>query len=204
MLGAVFTGILCSDRYGAYFKYQKGRAQLCWAHLKRDILGIQDFAKTTEAQRFARDALALHARLFRLWRKFKGSLITRDQLVQRSIRLQKDWFALAERHLDSEDRAVRNLAIALFQHCDRLFTFLQYPDVEPTNNVVERALRIAVQWRKTSFGNRSAQGEIATARLLTVSQTCRMQGRSALIYLSEAVSCHRQGISVPSLLVTAR
>jgi transposase len=204
LLGAVFTGILCSDRYGAYFKYQKGRAQLCWAHLKRDILGIQDFAKTTEAQRFARDALALHARLFRLWRKFKGSLITRDQLVQRSIRLQKDWFALAERHLDSEDRAVRNLATALFQHCDRLFTFIECPGVEPTNNVVERALRIAVQWRKTSFGNRSAQGEIATARLLTVSQTCRMQGRSALIYLSEAVSCHRQGVSVPSLLVTAR
>jgi transposase len=76
--------------------------------------------------------------------------------------------------------------------------------VEPTNNVVERALRIAVQWRKTSFGNRSAQGEIATARLFTVSQTCRMQGRSALIYLSKAVSCHRQGVSVPSLLVTAR
>ena len=48
LLGAVFAGILCSDRYSAYFKYQaKGRAQLCWAHLKRDILGIQDFAKTS-------------------------------------------------------------------------------------------------------------------------------------------------------------
>jgi hypothetical protein len=61
LLGAVFKGILCSDRYVAYFKYQKGEAQLCWAHLKRDILGIQDFAKTTEAERFARDALALYA-----------------------------------------------------------------------------------------------------------------------------------------------
>jgi transposase len=171
LLGAVFAGILCSDRYSGYFKYQKGQAQLCWAHLKRDILGIQDFAKTTEAERFARDALALYASLFRLWRKFQSHLITRDQLVQRSLRLQKGWFALAERHLDSEDRAVRNLAIALYQHCDRLFTFLQYPGVEPTNNAAERALRIAVQWRKTSFGNRSALGEIATARLLTVSQT---------------------------------
>lgn len=28
LLGAVFKGILCSDRYGAYFKYQKGQAQL--------------------------------------------------------------------------------------------------------------------------------------------------------------------------------
>ena len=204
LLGAVFAGILCSDRYSAYFKYQKGRAQLCWAHLKRDILGIQDFAKTTEAERFARDALALYARLFRLWHKFQGQLITRDQLVQRSIRLQKGWFALAERHLDSEDRAVCNLAIALFQHGDRLFTFLQYPGVEPSNNAAERALRIAVQWRKTSFGNRSALGEIATARLLTVSQTCRMQGRSALAYLGSAVVCHRRGAPAPSLLTNSR
>ena len=41
--GAVFAGILCNDRFSAYFKYQvKGLAQLCWAHLKRDLLGIQD------------------------------------------------------------------------------------------------------------------------------------------------------------------
>jgi transposase len=203
LLGAVFAGILCSDRYSAYFKYQKGMAQLCWAHLKRDILGIQDFAKTTEAERFARDALALYARLFRLWRKFQGNRITRDQLLWRSIRLQKDWFALAQNHLDSDDTPVRNLATALFQHCDRLFTFLEYPGVEPTNNCAERALRTGVQWRKTSFGNRSALGEIATARLLTVSQTCRMQGRNVLIYLGTAVSCHRRCQPVPSLLPSA-
>ena len=40
LLGTVFPGILCSDRFGAYLKYHKGRAQFCWAHLKRDLLGI--------------------------------------------------------------------------------------------------------------------------------------------------------------------
>jgi hypothetical protein len=59
--------------------------------------------------------------------------------------------------------------------------------VEPTNNCVEQALRIAVQLRKIIFGNRSAQGEVATARLLTVTQTCQMQGRNALGYLTEAI-----------------
>jgi transposase len=201
LLGAVFAGILCSDRYSAYFKYQaKGRAQLCWAHLKRDILGIQDFAKTSEAEHFARAALALFAHLFRLWRKYQDQAITREQLLGRSVSLQKKWFALAQSHLDSADRGVRNLATALFQHCDRLFTFLEYPGVEPTNNRAERTLRTAVQWRKTSFGNRSAQGEIATARLLTISQTCRMQGRSVLLYLGAAVLCHRRRQPIPSLL----
>ena len=200
LLGAVFAGILCSDRFSAYFKYHKGRSQLCWAHLKRNILGIQDFAKTTDAQRFCRDALALYARLFRLWRKFQGSLIERDQLILRSIPLQKRWFTLAEQYLDSDDKEVRNMATALFQHCGRLFTFLEHPGVEPTNNCVEQALRIAVQLRKIIFGNRSAQGEVATARLLTVTQTCRMQGRNALEYLTEAIIRHRCHQPAPSLL----
>lgn len=63
LLGTVFAGILCSDRYGAYLKYHKGRAQFCWAHLKRDLLGIRAFARTSDAERFCRDALALTARL---------------------------------------------------------------------------------------------------------------------------------------------
>ncbi len=200
LLGAVFEGILCSDRYSAYFKYQKGLAQLCWAHLKRDILGIRDFAKTTDAERFARDALSLYASLFRLWHKYKSGLIDRRQLIQRSIPLQKRWIALAEKYLDSDDNAVCNLATALYKHCGRLFTFIEHPGVEPTNNVAERTLRIAVQLRKIMFGNRSKQGELAMARLLTVSQTCRIQGRSALVYLKEAISCYRRGLPVPSLL----
>ena len=52
--------------------------------------------------------------------------------------------------------------------------------MEPTNNVAERALRCAVQWRKISFGSRSPQGEVAVSRLLTVSRTCRMQNREPL------------------------
>lgn len=200
LLGAVFAGILCSDRFSAYFKYHQGLSQLCWAHLKRNILGIRDFAKTTDAQRFCRNALALYASLFRLWRKFQGGLIDRRQLILRSIPLQKRWFALAEQYLDSNDKEVRNLATALFQHCGRLFTFIEHPGVEPTNNCVERALRIAVQLRKINFGNRSAQGEVATARLLTVTQTCRMQGRNALGYLTEAIICHRRHQPAPSLL----
>ena len=200
LLGAVFAGILCHDRFSAYFKYHQGLAQLCWAHLKRNILGIQDFAKTTDAQRFCRDALALYASLFRLWRKFQSGLIDRSQLILRSIPLQKRWFTLAERYLDSNDKEVRNLATALFQHCGRLFTFLERPGVEPTNNCSEQALRIAVQLRKIVFGNRSARGEVATARLLTVTQTCRMQGRNALQYLTEAIICHRRHQPAPSLL----
>jgi len=36
LLGAVFRGVLCSDRFRAYLKYHSGKAQFCWAHLKRN------------------------------------------------------------------------------------------------------------------------------------------------------------------------
>ena len=200
LLGPEFLGILCTDRFSAYISYHKGKAQFCWAHLKRDLLGILKISKTTDADRFCRDALALHARLFRLWHRFRAGEIDRAQLSRKSIPLQEKFFALAERYLDSDDREVSTLAAAFFWHIERLFVFIDYPGVEPTNNISERAVRCAVQWRKTSFGNRSEQGEIATSRLLTATRTCVMQKRNALAYLAEAVRCLRSGLPAPSLL----
>jgi hypothetical protein len=190
-LGAVFCGVLCSDRFGAYIKYHSGKAQFCWAHLKRNLLGIWDLSKNSAVERFCRDALALHARLFRLWHKFRGGQIDRRQRLLRSLPIQERIFALAQRHWDSSHREVRNLATALFTHNERLFTFLEQEGVEPTNNSAERALRTGVQWRKICFGNRSVAGELATARLLTVAETCERQRINILAYLSAAILCHR-------------
>jgi len=200
LLGSVFPGILRSDRFGAYLKYHKGRAQFCWAHLKRDLLGIGAFARSSDAERFCRDALALTARLFRLWHRFRGGGFDRGELIRRSIPLEKRFFTLCEQHLDSEDEELRVLASALFQHCDRLFAFIEHPGVEPTNNSAERTLRHAVIWRKICFGNQSAQGEIATARLLTVARTCVMQRRNVLEFLSESVRRYRAGQPALSLV----
>jgi len=200
LLGAVFQGILCRDRFSAYLKYHQGKGQFCWGHLKRNLLGMLEFTKSSAVERFCRDALAQHARLFRLWHKFRGGQIDRSQLILRSIPIQKQMVELAERHLDSQHREVRNLATALFQYNERLFTFLEEDGVEPTNNSAERALRTGVQWRKICFGNRSAAGELATARLLTVAETCDLQNLNVLAYLAAAIASHRRRLPVTSLL----
>lgn len=206
LLGEAFAGILCSDRCPSYLKYHPGEGQFCWAHFKRNILGVLEVGKSSDVERFCRDALALHARLFRLWHRFRAGPdvrygpVTREQLIAKSIPLEKQFFALADRYADSPDRAVSNLARALLVHFERFFTFLRKDGVEPTNNAAERALRCAVQWRKTSFGNRSAEGEVAVARLLTVTRTCRIQNRPPLDYLVVAVRSHRNRQSAPSLL----
>jgi len=204
ILGPAFDGILGSDRFSAYIKYHKGILQFCWAHLKRDLFGVEQLGKTTDSDHFARDALALHARLFRLWHRYRGGSIDRNQLIIRAIPIEKKFFALGERYLDSKDDVVRSLADLFFMHTERLFAFVYHEGVEPTNNISERTIRQAVQWRKISFGNRSDEGEIATARLLTAGATCSIQKRNLLDYLMDVIRCHRRGLVIPSLLAQAQ
>jgi hypothetical protein len=108
---------------------------------------------------------------------------------------------LSLRRIDASLR--RALARLFFSQTERLFVFIRHPGVEPANNISEQTLRTAVQWRKICFGNRSKNGEIATARLLTAAATCEMQQRNILKFLTETVQAYRAGQSTPSLLPKA-
>jgi transposase len=206
VLGAAFAGILGSDRLPSYLKYVVGQRQFCWAHVTRNVLSALDLARTPSAKRFCREALALDRRLFRLWHRFRGdpsvrgAPLTRAQLIDHVLPLEKRLFALGERHLDAANADVRNLATAFFVHNQHFFTFVHEEGVDPTNNVAERALRTAVQWRKIMFGTRSEQGERAVERLLTIVRTCQLQQLNALAYLTAAVTAHRRRQTVASLL----
>ena len=72
--------------------------------------------------------------------------------------------------------------------------------IEPTNNTAERALRPAVIYRKLSFGTQSESGSRFIERMLTVSETCRLQNRSAYDYLTKAVTAYFSKQAAPSLL----
>ena len=81
-----------------------------------------------------------------------------------------------------------------------VWRFVVTEGVEPTNNHAERVLRRGVLWRKNAFGSQSEAGCRFVERLLTVVQTRRLQGRSVLRYLYEALVAHRDGLPSPSLL----
>src|SRR5215210_3780355 len=74
------------------------------------MIDTGDLAKTTEASRFGRNALAIQARLFRLWHRFRadptarGRPLTRAELIDEVRPLERQSFALAQRHLDSPSR----------------------------------------------------------------------------------------------------
>jgi len=206
LLGAAFPGILGSDRLPAYLSYAAAQRQFCWSHFTRNLLSAQELATTVAAKRFCREALALQRQLFRLWHRFRGdprtrgAPLTRAQLIAKALPIERKFFALAERYVNAADADVSNLARALFVHHPHFFTFVHEEEVAPTNNASERALRTAVQWRKIMFGNRSAEGELAVARLLTVTRTCQLQQLNVLAYLTAAICGHRRRQAVASLL----
>ena len=81
-----------------------------------------------------------------------------------------------------------------------MWTFVRIEGVEPTNNNGEHAIRPGVLWRKISFGTQSARGNLFVERMMTVTATCRQQGRNTLEYLTEAIQAHLCGHLAPSLL----
>jgi hypothetical protein len=95
-----------------------------------------------------------------------------------------------------------------------LWTFLEHPGIEPTNNAAVdevfsagvRALRPAVIQRKitglpsNSRGVQSAKGALCRSRLLTVTTTLRQQGRDVWDFLEQAWIAHHHGGVMPSLL----
>ena len=74
-----------------------------------------------------------------------------------------------------------------------LWKFAQVEGVEPTNNFMERLVRLAVLWRRRSFGCNSLAGCRFVERILTVVQTCRLRNRNIVDYLANAVEAHRSG-----------
>jgi len=82
----------------------------------------------------------------------------------------------------------RRLRRRIIKYNNELFTFLDNPVVEPTNNRAERGLRPLVIMRKVTFGNRSASGALNQAVITSIIQTGILNGIEPLdIYLALSV-----------------
>jgi transposase len=81
-----------------------------------------------------------------------------------------------------------------------LWRFAVTEGAEPRNKHAERLLRRGALWRNYVFGRHTEAGCRFVERLLTVVQSCRLQGRAVLRYLYEALLAHCAGLPSPSVL----
>lgn len=178
LIGA-WEGILVSDNYGVYQKWANLR-QNCLAHLIRKAKGL---AGRSDPE-LSRCGTWAHKELKLLcsWSKDPPTMAQWNTFYARLCRL----IAL---YRDSESEA-GTFVRSLETHMDSLFTFLLEEGVEPTNNFAERMIRYAVLWRKRSQGTNSEKGCRWVERILSLRQTCRLQGRATFTTLVNAFDCY--------------
>jgi transposase len=199
LLGAEIQGIVCSDRWGVYARVPAERRQICWAHLKRDFQKIVDRGGSSVG--IGRRGLRIVKKVFAAWHAFREERSTREQLqTELAVVANQMNKLLVEGWILGDEKPVVTFCANLLDVEDGLWTFARVEGVEPTNNFMERLLRRAVLWRRRSFGCVSEGGCRFVERILTVVQTRRLQGKSVLNYLHDALQAHRAGQPCPKLL----
>ena len=198
LLGEAIQGILHSDRWHVYNQVPEERRQVCWAHLKRDFQKLVD--RGGSSGRLGRRGLRIVREVFTAWRAFQAGEIARARLQELLAPLQRRMGRLLLDGVDNDDARTATFCVNLIHLELALWTFAAVEDVEPTNNFMERLVRLAVLWRRRSFGCNSAAGCRFVERILTVVQTCRLNAKSTLEYLTDAVQARRSGLPCPKLL----
>ncbi|MDA1129559.1 MAG: IS66 family transposase [Chloroflexi bacterium] len=197
ILGTDFSGVVGSDRYGAYNRIPVERRAVCFAHLKRNFQALAE--REDEDQFVGVWGLQQIERVFALWHKYKAGEIDRETLRKRLRPVQREFRKLLEYGKASGSAKTRTLCWSLTDIWDALWTFSRIEGVEPTNNAAERALRPGVLWRKGSFGTQSDRGNRFAERMMTVIASCRQQERHLLTFLQETCQAMLAGTAPPSL-----
>lgn len=205
-LGEPASGVVVSDRCPSYSWLALEQRQVCWAHLKRDFTAMAE--RCGASQEIGEALLRREQRLFRLWHKVRDGTLTHADFrtavapLQRGLKRE-----LAAALQLMETKGSKAPLAKTIRTCEKilqvepaLWTFIDTPGVEPTNNAAERALRPAVIWRRTSFGAQSRSGSQFVARMMTAVASLNAQQRPILAFLSQTFQASRQGVPAPSLL----
>ena len=160
-----------SDRFRAYnlFSEKTGAMQqVCWTHLLRNSKDLADQYP---------EAKYIHKRMKYIYKKAKEGKTQVKKLLH-----WIDVMATSRTYASSE--VYKFLKSIFREHKNDLFRFVENPKIDSTNNIAERGLRHAVVMRKISHGNRSQKGAEITKRLLSVTETVKLNHSSPLIAMN--------------------
>ena len=189
-----FGGVLVRDFWAPYDAVWAEDHQCCLVHLLRELEKVDQRNHSAEWKAFAKKLRRLLRDGIRL-RKLPD--FSREKYASRVRRLDRRLMAMArETYVDAD---ARRLGRRLWKHCDRIFTFLDYPDVPFDNNHAERMIRPAVMLRKNSQCNHSEKGAATQAVLMSVYQTLKLRGHDPLTTIVEALRTYVATGKLPPL-----
>jgi hypothetical protein len=174
MLGPEFKGVLTSDCLASYEKLPY-KMHKCYAHHLKAI--AQAYEKEPSDYLFQLRGL-LHAAMF--LQTHRGNL-SPPEWAEKRQRLEERADELLLR--TSPPAGAAKVAERIRKRRGWLFTFLDDPALEATNNRAERALRPAVIARKLSCGNKTSSGKRTWEILTSLAATCHQRGKDFVDFL---------------------
>lgn len=175
-------GVDVSDGYTAY-NHLEGEKQRCWAHLLRIAKNPEHpFAINQQIT----DYKKLVAGIGKIYHKAKLAHARWKPSAKRRKRFDKMLLGClqAVRWHSKNSNKLINYIMKLD---GEWFTFLEFPDVEPTNNRAERALRHIVLKRRVSQQSRGNESMESYAMQASLFMTARQKGENYAEYLRDVV-----------------
>jgi transposase len=199
LLGTEFDGVIGCDYFSAYRRYMKltnVTIQFCLAHLIRDVKFLTTLPDARDRVYGERLRVAIRD-MFRVIHRREQMSAT---AFAKDLQAARDWVLHCGLNDVPPTRRAQNMAKRFREHGKAYFTFVTTPEVEPTNNLAEQAIRFVVIDRHITQGTRSEAGRRWCERIWTVIATCTQQGKSVYEFLKQAAHNWLNGLDAPSLI----
>jgi len=210
-----FEGILQTDGYVAYQGVggEKLVHACCWSHARRHFM---DTLQVNPQETAATRVVAAIDELFAI--DAEARALGLDAITRHELRLERapELLDLIRQRVEkAQVQALPASKLARAAHYTRalwpkLTRFLEYPELELSNNLAENSMRGVAIGRKNwiHLGSREAGPKVAA--ILSVVETCRRLGIAAREYLAAVlpglsdVSIHRVATLTPAAWLTTR
>jgi transposase len=198
LLGKSYAGIISSDFYSAYRKFDRlslVQPQYCWAHLIREVKYLAE-RKVKKVSTYGKRLLSAIQNMFSTIHR-RGKILDRTWF-RRMYSHREEILKVAWRCMPV-DNDVANIAERLWNYQAEYFRFID-TGIPPTNNLAEQSIRRVVIDRKITQGTRSDWGNRWQERIWSVLSTCAQTGTNVLAFLQDAVGAMLHRGNAPNLL----
>ena len=166
ILGKNYTGKVICDCAWVYNFLKKAIIQRCWAHLLRKSKALL----TVPGKH-------LHEKLDKMFdeiNKFNKSNPTEEQRIRKFSIMTTELGLIVDYY--GKYKEVKPAIKYIDNHFDQWLNCIRYPDIEPTNNLAEQAIRESVLYRKIIGAFRSKDGPKYYERLASLFATWQLRG----------------------------
>ena len=205
-----FEGTVVCDDYAGYNflkkKNNKIKLQKCMAHARRRFADILKSLKESERKGTkSHEILSLFGKIFELESQYKKDKLDPDSIVKKrkqdQIPIKKKLYELIFKTSYTINSPIYAAVNYVKDIWDDMWTYLENGNIEPSNNIAERAVKPFVIQRKVFQTSGSYAGARYTTKLFSIIQTARANNLDTYRYLNYLLeNIKNPDIEVESLL----